>query len=122
MGRALRCPLRGATDRTTLGRAAAPTYVWACALRCFQGSPPRGRRDPGPRTRRQCQAAHDNAAPFPGTFSTGTDDRMPGLVVLTSTTNTTLPGFSGPGTKLANLFNVGGVIDRSRIDVGLWDT
>jgi hypothetical protein len=47
---------------------------------------------------------------------------MPGLVVLTSTTNTTLPGFSGPGTKLANLFNVGGVIDRSRIDVGLWDT
>src|SRR5262245_45723468 len=46
---------------------------------------------------------HNNAAPFPGAFSTGQDDRLPGLVVLTSTTNNTLPGFSGPGTNLANL-------------------
>ena len=29
---------------------------------------------------------HANAAPFPGAFSTGHDDRNPGLVVLTSTT------------------------------------
>ncbi|GAA4689324.1 hypothetical protein [Nocardioides nanhaiensis] len=67
-------------------------------------------------------AAHNNTAPFPGTFSTGTDDRMPGLVVLTSTTNSTLPGFSGPGTNLANLFNLTGVTDRSKDDVELWDT
>src|SRR5215470_7374736 len=37
---------------------------------------------------------HNNVPPFPGIFSTGQDDRMPGLVVLTSTTNNTLPGFS----------------------------
>jgi len=67
-------------------------------------------------------AAHNNTAPFPGSFSTGTDDRMPGLVVLTSTTNSTLPGFSGPGTNLANLFNLSGVTDRSKNDVELWDT
>src|SRR5215813_11598481 len=30
---------------------------------------------------------HNNVPPFPGAFSTGQDDRMPGLVVLTSTTN-----------------------------------
>lgn len=67
-------------------------------------------------------AAHNNNAPFPGTFSTGADDRMPGLVVLTSTTNSTLPGFSGPGTNLANLFNLTGVTNRDRAGVELWDT
>lgn len=67
-------------------------------------------------------AGHNNIPPFPGTFSTGVDDRMPGLVVLTSTTNNTLPGFSGPGTNLANLFNLTGVTDRSRGDVVVQDT
>lgn len=67
-------------------------------------------------------AAHNNAAPFPGTFSTGQDDRLPGLVVLTSTTNATVAGFSGPGTNLANLFNLTGVTDRSSSDFQLWDT
>ena len=67
-------------------------------------------------------AAHNNIAPFPGTFSTGHDDRMPGLVVLTSTTNSTLPGFSGPGTNLANLFNLTGVTNRSEAGTELWDT
>lgn len=67
-------------------------------------------------------AAHNNTAPFPSSFSPGADDRMPGLVVLTSTTNSTLPGFSGPGTNLANLFNLSGVTDRSKNDVELWDT
>ena len=67
-------------------------------------------------------ATHNNTAPFPGTFSTGADDRMPGLVVLTSTTSSTLPGFSGPGTNLANLFNLTGVTDRDKGDVELWDT
>jgi len=57
--------------------------------------------------------AHDNVAPFPGSFSTGHDDRNPGLVVPTSTTNSTTPGFSGPGTNLANLFNITGVTNRS---------
>ena len=66
--------------------------------------------------------AHNNAAPFPGSFSTGHDDRNPGLVVLTSTTNSTTPGFSGPGTNLANLFNITGVTNRSAEETELWDT
>jgi hypothetical protein len=65
---------------------------------------------------------HNNAAPFPGAFSTGQDDRMPGLVVLTSTTNNTLPGFSGPGTNLANLFNLTGITNRDSKETELWDT
>lgn len=67
-------------------------------------------------------AGHNNVAPFPGTFSTGRDDRLPGLVVVVSTTNANRPGFSGPGTNLANLFNVTGVTNRSDDDVTLWDT
>ncbi|MFE7386520.1 hypothetical protein [Streptomyces sp. NPDC057582] len=67
-------------------------------------------------------AAHNNIAPFPGTFSTGQDDKIPGLVVLDSTTNSTLPGFSGPGTNLANLFNLSGVTDRTPRKTELWDT
>jgi opacity protein-like surface antigen len=66
--------------------------------------------------------AHNNVAPFPGSFSTGHDDRNPGLVVLTSTTNSTTPGFSGPGTNLANLFNITGVTNRSADETELWDT
>src|SRR6185369_14091696 len=65
---------------------------------------------------------HSNAAPFPGVFSTGQDDRMPGLVVLTSTTNNTLAGFSGPGTNLANLFNLTGITNRDSKETELWDT
>ena len=65
---------------------------------------------------------HANAAPFPGKFSTGQDDRLPGLVVLTSTTNNTLPGFSGPGTNLANLFNLTGITNRDSKETELWDT
>jgi hypothetical protein len=65
---------------------------------------------------------HANAAPFPGAFSTGQDDRTPGLVVLTSTTNHTLPGFSGPGTNLANLFNLSGITNRTPRETELWDT
>ncbi|GAA3482844.1 hypothetical protein [Streptomyces yanii] len=67
-------------------------------------------------------AAHNNIAPFPGTFSTGQDDKIPGLVVLDSTTNSTLPGFSGPGTNLANLFNLSGVTNRTPNKTELWDT
>ncbi len=67
-------------------------------------------------------AVHNNVAPFPGAFSTGHDDRNPGLVVMTATTNSTTPGFSGPGTNLANLFNITGVTDRSEHETELWDT
>ena len=67
-------------------------------------------------------AGHNNVPPFPGTFSTGHDDRLPGLVVLVSTTNANRPGFSGPGTNLANLFNITGVTNRSDDEVQLWDT
>jgi len=65
---------------------------------------------------------HNNAPPFPGAFSTGRDDRLPGLVVLASTTNNTLPGFSGPGTNLANLFNLTGITNRDDKETELWDT
>ena len=67
-------------------------------------------------------AVHNNVPPFPGTFSTGHDDRLPGLVVLVSTTNNTLPGFSGPGTNLANLFNLTGITNRDNKETELWDT
>lgn len=65
---------------------------------------------------------HNNVPPFPGAFSTGRDDRLPGLVVLTSTTNNTLPGFSGPATNLANLFNLTGITNRDSKETELWDT
>jgi hypothetical protein len=65
---------------------------------------------------------HNDVPPFPGAFSTGRDDRLPGLVVLTSTTNNTLPGFSGPGTNLANLFNLTGITNRDNKETELWDT
>jgi hypothetical protein len=52
----------------------------------------------------------------------GRDDKMPGLVVLTSTTSSTLPGFSGPGTNLAGLFNLTGVTNRDSQETELWDT
>ncbi|MDI3196293.1 hypothetical protein QK290_17990 [Pseudarthrobacter sp. AL07] len=67
-------------------------------------------------------AAHANTAPFPGSFSTGQDDRLPGLVVLASTTNSTIKGFSGPGTNLANLFNLTGVTDRSKKGAEILDS
>ena len=67
-------------------------------------------------------AGHNDVPPMPGTFSTGKDDRLPGLVVLTATTNNTLPGFSGPGTNLANLFNLTGVTNRTAEETEIWDT
>lgn len=65
---------------------------------------------------------HNNIPPAPGAFGTGRDDRMPGLVVLASTTSSALPGFSGPGTNLAGLFNLTGVTDRSAEGTELSDT
>jgi hypothetical protein len=65
---------------------------------------------------------HNNIPPAPGAFGTGHDDRLPGLVVLASTTSSALPGFSGPGTNLAGLFNLTGVTDRSDEGTELSDT
>jgi hypothetical protein len=65
---------------------------------------------------------HNNIPPAPGAFGTGHDDRLPGLVVLASTTSSVLPNFSGPGTNLAGLFNLTGVTDRSEEGTELSDT
>jgi hypothetical protein len=65
---------------------------------------------------------HNNAAPFPGSFSTGADEHLPGLVVLDSNSSASLPGFSGPGTNLANLFNVTALVDQNRHGVQIQDT
>ena len=42
--------------------------------------------------------------------------------VLGSTTNADRPGFHGPGTNLANLFNLTGVTNRNARETELWDT
>lgn len=65
---------------------------------------------------------HNNAAPLPGSFSTGQDEHLPGVVVLDSTTSQTLPGFSGPGTNLANLFNLTAVTDQTERTTKVQDT
>lgn len=67
-------------------------------------------------------AGHNNIPPAPGAFGTGHDDKLPGLVVLTSTTTDSLPGFAGPGTNLAGLFNLTGVTNRTPEETELWDT
>ncbi|MDI3418154.1 hypothetical protein [Streptomyces luteolus] len=68
-------------------------------------------------------AGHNNVPPLPGTFSPGQDDRLPGLVVLGSTTiDDPDRKFAGPGTNLADLFNVTGISDRSADATRLWDT
>ena len=45
---------------------------------------------------------HNNVAPIPGTFSTGQADRLPGLPVMTSTTNASRVGFSGACNRKRN--------------------
>lgn len=61
---------------------------------------------------------HNAAPPFAGTFSLGKDDRLPGLVVLVSTT--------APGARscqnIANLFNLTGVTDVTDDRTEIWDT
>ncbi len=63
-------------------------------------------------------AGHNNIPPMPGTFSLGTDDRLPGLIVLVSTT--------GVGARscqnVANLFNLTGVTDLAPTSTEIWDT
>lgn len=66
-------------------------------------------------------AAHNNTAPFPGLFSPGQDESLPGLVVLDSTVTSQAP-FAGPGTNLANLFNLTGVTHRTAHETRISDT
>ena len=61
---------------------------------------------------------HANVAPMPGTFSPGADDRLPGLIVLLTTTTVG----AGPCTNLANLFNLTGVTDLKSDEAEIWDT
>ena len=62
--------------------------------------------------------AHNNVAPFPGTFSPGRDDRMPGLIVLVSTATIGAQSCQ----NVANLFNLTGVTNREAAKTELWDT
>lgn len=50
---------------------------------------------------------HNNVNPFPETFPLGTGERLPGLIVLLSTT----AAGAGSCQNLANLFNLTGVTD-----------
>ena len=61
---------------------------------------------------------HNNVNPFPGTFSLGADERLPGLIVLLSTSAVGV----GSCHNLANLFNLTGVTDLTATSVELWDT
>jgi len=61
---------------------------------------------------------HDNIAPFPGTFSPGADDRLPGLIVLVKTTTIGAKSCQ----NLANLFNITGVTNVTANEAELWDT
>jgi hypothetical protein len=61
---------------------------------------------------------HSNALPMPGTFSPGRDERMPGLVVLVSTTSVGAQSCQ----NIANLFNLTGITHRDAQRTELWDT
>ncbi len=63
-------------------------------------------------------AGHNNAAPFPGTFSPGADDLLPGVIVLVSTTTIGV----GSCQNIANLFNLTGVTNMTAEETELWDT
>ena len=62
--------------------------------------------------------AHNNVPPMPGTFSLGADDRLPGLIVLLSTTS--VGGRSCQ--NIANLFNLTGITDLTDDSAEIWDT
>jgi hypothetical protein len=61
---------------------------------------------------------HNNIPPFPGTFSPGKDERIPGLIVLLSTTSIGAKSCQ----NIANLFNITGITDLSEDETELWDT
>jgi len=59
---------------------------------------------------------HQNQAPFPGAFSPGVDEKLPGLIVLLSTSTIGAKN----AQNLANLFNLTGFTNRKTNEV--WDT
>ncbi len=62
---------------------------------------------------------HNNAPPFPGTFSLGANkDHFPGLVVLLSSTRVG----AGPGHNVSNLFNLISVTNRTPTSTEIWAT
>lgn len=63
-------------------------------------------------------AGHNNVAPMPGSFSLGVDDRMPGLIVLLSTTTVGAKSCQ----NIANLFNLTGVTHLAPLSTEIWDT
>lgn len=71
-----------------------------------------------PATDNYAAGVHNNVRPFPGVFSGGQDERIPGLIVLLDTTTVG----AGPCLNLANLFNMTGVTDLSENETELWDT
>jgi hypothetical protein len=59
---------------------------------------------------------HQNQAPFPGTFAPGIDEKVPGLIVLLSTTTVGAKN----AQNLANLFNLTGFTNQKTNEI--WDT
>jgi hypothetical protein len=59
---------------------------------------------------------HQNQAPFPGTFSAGVDEKVPGLIVLLSTTTVGAKN----AQNLAGLFNLTGFTNQQTNEI--WDT
>jgi hypothetical protein len=59
---------------------------------------------------------HQNQAPFPGTFAPGVDEKVPGLIVLISTTTIGAKN----AQNLANLFNLTGFTNQKTNEI--WDT
>jgi hypothetical protein len=60
--------------------------------------------------------AHQNQAPFSGAFAPGVDEKLPGLIVLLSTTTIGAKN----AQNLANLFNLTGFTNRKTNEI--WDT
>ena len=61
-------------------------------------------------------ATFQNQGPFPGTFSPGVDEKLPGLIVLLSTSTVGARN----AQNLANLFNLTGFTNQSTNEI--WDT
>jgi len=59
---------------------------------------------------------HQNQAPFPGTAAPGVDEKLPGLIVLLSTSTVG----ARSAQNLANLFNLTGFTDQRTNEI--WDT
>jgi hypothetical protein len=60
--------------------------------------------------------AHQNAAPFPGAFAPGADEKLPGLIVLLSTSTIGAKN----AQNLAGLFNLTGFTNQKTNEI--WDT